>query len=428
MSRVIKFGFNLKPPYSPSMKKLTILGLLAFLTTQSILAQCDENRYRVPIFTQTQVQSDITYGQNAIYTGSTQSLKLDVYTPVGDTETNRPLVIMAHGGYFLGGSKTDDTVVPICEGLSKMGYVTASISYRLGVPLVTPLAGPFTEAVMRGVQDMRAAVRFFRKSAAVQGNPYGINPDEIYIGGVSAGGFIALHYAYMDLNEVPANLNWGNQGLSGGIEGNSGNPGYSSEVKGIISIAGAIGDKEWIDADEAPAFLSHGSEDSVVPFDTEMLSLMGIFNVAVVDGSNSIHTRLEQQQITNCFEIYYGQDHLPSNNLEQYFDTTLSIVSGFLSHIMCSSIPLDCEYRQMIASVEDNALDTDMVLYPNPATTVAYLSAREARIIKVMDAMGKNLFVSHNRNSIDLQGIAPGIYLVQIEQNGKQYTRRLVVE
>jgi len=46
----------------------------------------------------------------------------------------------------------------------------------------------------------------------------------------------------------------------------SGHAEYSSQVKGIISIAGAIGDTTWIEQGDLPAFLSHGSEDTVVPF------------------------------------------------------------------------------------------------------------------------------------------------------------------
>jgi para-nitrobenzyl esterase len=410
------------------MKKSLFAVLFTVFIQFNSQAQCEDERYRYPIFSNVQVQSDVTYGQNAIYTGSTQELKLDVYQPQGDTETSRPLVIMAHGGYFLGGSKTDDTVVPICAGLSKMGYVTASISYRLGVPIQFPLAGPFTEAVMRGVQDMRAAIRFFRKSVAVNGNPYGINPDEIYVGGVSAGGFIALHLAYMDTEDVPANLNWGNPGLSGGVEGSSGNPGYSSEVKAIVSIAGALGNKQWIQAGETPAFLAHSNEDTVVPFGTEMLSLLGAFNVAVVDGSSSIHERLDDLGITNCFEVYYGQDHLPSQNIEQYFDTTLSIVSNFISHMMCPSIPLDCEYREMTLNTEYITEHESVLIYPNPATGFVYVNDNSAKVMRMTDITGKNMNVPHVGTGIDVSPLPAGIYLIEIEKSDKTIVQKLIVE
>jgi len=65
-----------------------------------------------------------------------------------------------------------------------------------------------------------------------------------------------------------------------------------------------------------------------------LLTLIGLFDVSEVDGSSSIHAKMEELDIDNCFEIYWGQDHVPQQNLELYFDTTLSIVSNFLSHMV----------------------------------------------------------------------------------------------
>ncbi len=410
------------------MKKKYFAFCFLLLINHLYQAQCENGRYRDQIFPVVDVQSDISYGQNLNYAGADQELLLDVYQPAGDNENGRPLVIMAHGGYFLGGNKSDDSVAPLCSELAKMGYVTASISYRLGVPVVMPLDGPFMEAIMRAVQDMRAAIRFFRKSVEVSGNPYGINPNEIYVGGVSAGGFIALHLAYLDEDEVPSIINVANPGLGSGIEGNSGNSGYSSEIKGIVSIAGAIGNKEWIEEGDTPAFLAHGSADTVVPFDSDTLTLFGLFDVAEVDGSRSIAAQMEDMDIDHCFEIYWGQDHVPQQNLELYFDTTLSIVSNFLSHMVCPSIPLDCEYREMFASVNESESGADLVLYPNPSSAYVHLSGKEGRVVRVMDAAGKHVELKHSRNSIDLQGLKSGVYLVEIEKNGKKFTRKLLVE
>jgi carboxylesterase type B len=40
---------------------------------------------------------------------------------------------MAHGGSFIGGSKTGTDVVPLCNDLQSLGYVVASIEYRVGM-------------------------------------------------------------------------------------------------------------------------------------------------------------------------------------------------------------------------------------------------------------------------------------------------------
>lgn len=407
--------------------RFSITVLLLLLLSYQSSAQCQGGRYRDKIFPLVDIESDIVYGQNQTYADVTEELLVDVYQPVGDMVASRPLVIFAHGGYFLGGDKADDSVAPICADLAKMGYVTASISYRLGIPIQLPLDAPFMEAIMRAVHDMRASVRYFRKTVAEDGNPYNINPDEIYIGGVSAGGFITLHLAYMDEDEVPSTINTSNPGLGGGLEGLSGHAEYSSQVKGIISIAGAIGDTTWIEQGDLPAFLSHGSEDTVVPFGSDMLTLLGAFDVSEVDGSSSIHEKLNELEIENCFEIYWGQDHVPQQNLELYYDTTLSVVSNFLSHLVCPSIPLDCDYRTITASLDEDNLVEDLFLYPNPSNGIVILNESNARIIQVLDSFGKKVNVRISRNQLQTDELDAGVYLVEIEKKGRRFTEKLVV-
>src|SRR5258705_10884418 len=120
-----------------------ILLSVAFLTFTINLAhaQCEGGRYLTQVFSTDNVTSNITYGSNVTYTGSSQTLQLDVYQPAGDTALARPLIIIAHGGSFLFGSKTGTDVVPLCHDFAKMGYVVVSINYRLGIigiPIGTP--------------------------------------------------------------------------------------------------------------------------------------------------------------------------------------------------------------------------------------------------------------------------------------------------
>lgn len=404
---------------------LTIL-LSLFLGIQAY-SQCENGRYRDKIFPMINLQPDIVYGQNVTYTGANQQLLLDVYTPAGDSETSRALVIMAHGGYFLAGSKTDNSSAPVCQELARMGYVASSIEYRLGVSLFgASIDASFMEAIMRAVQDMRASIRYFRKTVAEDGNPYGIDPNQIYVGGVSAGGFITLHLAYMDEDELPSQIDLTNPGLGGGMEGNSGHQSYSSAVNGIISIAGAIGDTLWIKPGDLPAFLAHGNADTVVPFDSNMLSMGGVFDIAEVDGSNSIHQKLDQVGIENCFEIYWGQDHVPQEDIVAYFDTTISIMTNFLSHLICPTTPLDCEYRDVLVSVEEQA-DAELTLYPNPSSDYVYLSMPDAVIIRLTDATGKSVEVRASGNTMDVSRLSSGIYFVEIAQRGKHFVRKLIV-
>lgn len=330
------------------------------------ISQCEDGRYRDKIFTDVDVASNITYGNNISYNGAAADLKMDVYTPAGDLEELRPLVIFLHGGFFVTGDKTGTEVVPACQDLAKMGYVTASINYRLGVTAQLDLAQPMAEAVLRSVQDVNAAIRFFRKDVAENGNSYRINPDQIFIAGVSAGGFAALHAAYMQDDEIVPFVDQSGNGLGGGVEGESGNPGYSSDFLGVISVAGAIGDTTWIETGDKPACLAHGTGDTVVPFDSDMLVIGGVLDVSEVDGSNSIDQKLSALGIEHCFEIYEGQGHVPSDGSTAYYDTTLSIISNFLSHFVCA-IDLDCSYREIASTISETPQTHSLTAFPNPA-------------------------------------------------------------
>ncbi|MFM9005864.1 MAG: alpha/beta hydrolase, partial [Flavobacteriales bacterium] len=173
-----------------------ILSALAIGLSFQLAAQCDGVRYLNFVFAETTPTTDILYGVNINNQGANESLYMDVYEPTGDAANDRPLVIMCHGGYFLSGDKAAADVIPLCTDLARMGYVVASINYSVGIPFGAALEVPYGQAVVRAVQDLRAAIRWFRKNADTEGNTYRINPEQIFVGGASAGGFMALHHAY----------------------------------------------------------------------------------------------------------------------------------------------------------------------------------------------------------------------------------------
>ncbi len=78
------------------------------------------------------VTSNVVYGQGEVGGGGTfVDLKLDLYTPQGTGQTELPLVVVVHGGGFVGGSKTQGNVVDWAQGFASRGYLVASIDYRL---------------------------------------------------------------------------------------------------------------------------------------------------------------------------------------------------------------------------------------------------------------------------------------------------------
>ncbi len=409
------------------MKKVLLaLSLVSFLNAH---AQCDGNRYLNYIFNDVQVTSDVPYGQNVKYDGTSQTLLCDIYQPVGDNVTNRAAVIVAHGGFFLSGSKTGADVVPICERLAKMGYVAISMEYRLGVNITADLSGPMTEAVMRGVQDGKAAVRFLRKTVAVDGNPYNIDANEIYIAGSSAGGYIALHMAYLDeMAELPSYVNLSNPGLTGELEGESGNPGYPSDVKAIVNICGAIGDTAWIHAGDEPALLFHGTNDQTVPYGSAMQYAFGVAPVVEVDGSHSINERMDQIGLEHCFEIYEGQDHVPHMTNAAILDTTMSIMSNFLTHHICS-IPLDCSYRTITVGTEElSALEEGLLIYPNPANSTLFIASNDMKAIEVYNMTGELVGTEFNSSRMEVSKLPNGLYVFRLTTSKGKTNKTVLIQ
>ncbi|MBK9175970.1 MAG: alpha/beta hydrolase [Flavobacteriales bacterium] len=212
--------------------------LLFSLATIGLCAQdCSSGRYvNANVFSNVTVTQAVAFGSNIGVNGSAQTLRMDVYQPTGDAETLRPVVVVAFGGSFISGSRGD--VANICNDLAKRGYVAIANDYRVG--FFIPNQTTTTRAVMRGAHDMRACVRYLRRSVAEMGNPYGIDTTRIVVGGVSAGAISALHATYLDQeSEIPAVL-LPEMAALGGIEGNSGTL-VLQQSHGVLQLQWGLG-------------------------------------------------------------------------------------------------------------------------------------------------------------------------------------------
>lgn len=417
-------------------KTLLLLTLFAFI--EGTYAQCGNNRFHNFVFSGSKITSDIVYGSNVKYDGKSQTLLMDIYEPTGDTAAKRPLIIMAHGGSFLTGTKTSVDVVPLCKDLAKLGYVVASIEYRLGMlnfPLMDSTGAG--AAVLRGVHDGRAAVRFFRKNIQVGGNTYKIDENNIYFAGSSAGAFMSLHIAYWDQpSEYPAFVDsTKHAGTNGGIEGLSGTPGYASNVKAVINISGAITDTAYMKKGDIPVLSFHGDQDNTVPFGSAKITV-GIMPLLKVHGSASVTAKADKVGILNCFKIYYGKGHVPHMTDAASYDTTLTITRNFLEHFVCG-VPLHCEYTtKVVTGIEENQEETSILMYPNPSDSdvtidLSALPAHEVKI-EVIDAWGRCVQVVREMNgkkaTISRDNLSNGMYLIRINSGTKQYSKKIIFE
>lgn len=404
------------------MKKILLsASVAACLVSVSARAQegCGTGRYNTEVFTDYTLTSDIVYGANGA-----ADLLLDFYEPTGDSIAERPLIVLAHGGSFLGGSKTDDpAVTESCIRFAKMGYVAASINYTLGFDQFPPQAASASRTVYRAARQMKTAVRFFRKDAATT-NTYRINTDVIFIGGNSAGAITALHAAYLDqYSELPAGIDTSALG-QGEINGfQFGNAGYSAEINGVINMAGAIADTVWMDNNhEIPLVSAHGDADATVPFGFATIGL-GPLPILPVYGSGEIDVYTTNNGMNADLLVFPGDDHCPWNSNATKMTQMINHNRDFLYNIVC-----------VLAGVEENE-NAIISVFPNPTSDVINIrvpAQNENMQYAIIDFTGKTVMAGNSQAqneliSLDVKHLAAGLYTVQVRTGKQVKTAKIII-
>lgn len=387
---------------------------------------CDGGRFYDELY-QVEKTSNIVYGENDNFFGQSQTLRFDLYEPQGDTLEKRPLIIWAFGGSFLFGDKLSPDIVRLSNEFASRGYVCASIDYRI---FFYPINQEQTlKAVVRATHDMKAAIRFFRKDAATD-NLYNIDPDRIFVGGVSAGGITAVQVGYLNLTEeIPAAIAADSTAF-GGIEGVSGTQGYPSNPNLIINLCGAVGDTNWIVPGDIPIVSLHGTADGTVPYGSQEIEVTGTPIGFFVDGSGSLHARASNIGIDNYLHTWYGVGHTPfistSNGSidEDYMDTVVWTVRDFMQPYACREIN----------TVGINTVTLQNAkLYPNPANemvSVEVPKATQGYMVTLQNVQGQTVrtyAASFPKLSFSTDGLDAGIYIITISMGGEQLQKRLVV-
>jgi hypothetical protein len=314
------------------MKKL-LLSSIACFSAASMLAQI---KYVDPIYAESTVQitKNVQYATHisvlpvVLQTGgpAPENLTMDLYSSTGNTDAAKPLIIFLHTGNFLPrygnnlptGARDDSATVAFCKKLAQRGYVVAAMSYRLGWNPISQIESERRETIInaayRGVQDLAACVRFFKKSVKA-GNAYAIDSTKIAVGGQGTGGYITLAYATLDRQsetrlEKFYNLDvkrWMVQdsALMGDRLGFKipGTPsalvienhkGHTSNVQIAFNFGGALGDSSWLEKGSLPIISVHGIQDPFAPYNLGIVSVPGTtspLNVVDVSGSFDVMKR-----------------------------------------------------------------------------------------------------------------------------------------
>jgi len=149
---------------------LPILALSSALFGATASAAPDET----PKAANEKALTDIVYKTGALDDYEKERCKLDLYLPQG--QTGFATVVWFHGGSLKAGNKKGDK--SIAESLVKAGVALVSAEYRLSPKVKYPAY----------VQDAAAAFAWTHDHIA----EYGGDPRKVFIGGHSAGGYLAF--------------------------------------------------------------------------------------------------------------------------------------------------------------------------------------------------------------------------------------------
>ena len=255
------------------MKKIFTLLLLLSLFTGTTFSQ--GTRYIDEVFTDVVTLTDQLYSVNVtVVTGvpAADTLLYDLYLPVGDTCTLRPLAVLLHTGTFLPrgvfaptGDKDDYANVQIAERLAKRGYVVASIQYRVGWNPVsvqdTVRRSTIINAAYRSIQDLYAFIRFTNMLVVDFGNPYKIDTSRVAVFGIGTGGFVGFNAAVLQQEEIyidkftnPSGSSMIDTLLVGDLHGVKpglinipNHVGYNDNFHFAFGLDGAVGDSSWME-------------------------------------------------------------------------------------------------------------------------------------------------------------------------------------
>lgn len=230
-------------------------ALPVFLAVLAVAVSCAGD----PSEASTPAQERVTLA-NVSY-GPHERQRMDVHLPAGRDE-NTPIAVLVHGGAWVSGSKTDFGEIP--QLLLSEGIGVINIEYRYAT------ASHHFEGLMADVGLALAAVR-------EKAGDWGIRKARYQLFGGSAGGHIALLYAYhyQQHGEVSSVVSFAgptalSEALVATLPNNEtrqalgtmvGDP-PAPPLSGRYALASPI---TYVDT-AVPTLLAHGTADPVVPY------------------------------------------------------------------------------------------------------------------------------------------------------------------
>ncbi|TQV81138.1 alpha/beta hydrolase [Exilibacterium tricleocarpae] len=236
-------------------------------------------------------------------------LRINIALPSNESAEPRPALVLIHGGGLIKGDKSKFN--KRIEAMAERGVVAASVMYRFAPKYRFPAP----------VEDVKAAIRFLKAHAKT----FNLDTDRIIVSGVSSGGYLATMV--------------GVTGNAGGFSDHEIYPDFDSSVRAVISQSAHIADftrvkyrdfavvKRFIDTDnpdrqaalaaispityldknDPPFFLAHGTADERVPvamsreFALELKAIGHVFEYIEVEGGKHSLKKSRPKEASEVF-------------------------------------------------------------------------------------------------------------------------------
>lgn len=219
--------------------------------------------------------TDFSYGDGA-------ANKFDLYVPADNSKETYGLIVYLHAGGFRTGDKSDDA--KMLQWLCSLGYVTAGINYTLNSD-ENPGANIYTMSM-----EIKESIPYVIEEA----KKLGYNIDRMAMSGGSAGGCLALIYAYRDAEDSPVPVrmvfegvgpssfypeDWKSYGLDKDHEAAAAFFGYmcgkniTSDMFGTDAYDEAMREVSpllWVDENTVPTVMAYGMHDTFQPYDASV--------------------------------------------------------------------------------------------------------------------------------------------------------------
>ncbi len=269
------------------------------------------------------VYTDLSYGNEA-------ANKFDLYLPADNEKKAYGLVVYLHAGGFTSGDKSDDA--GILQWLCSEGYVAAGINYTL-FSEENPNANIYTQSM-----EIMQSIPFVIEKA----KEYGYHIDRMAMAGGSAGGCLALLYAYRDAPEAPVPVRMVFEGVGPSSfypedwksYGFDQNPESAAELFSVMSgktinaqmfgtddydnIVKDISALLWVDENTVPTVMAYGAQDKFQPY----------------EGAKRLDAALTANNVPHEYIVFPHSGHGLQNDNKQgveYYEKILEYLNRYMS-------------------------------------------------------------------------------------------------